>query len=99
MRNQFGQVQLQRLREHGGQAWAHEVQAEESQRHGAASDVELKELVVDHYHHHHGKARAKDQKVMESEQDLEVMELMNVDANSAHSNRRWNGDQGWRFKI
>ena len=61
MCSQFGQVQLQRLREHCGQAggyqlqrlrehcghWAHEVQAGEYQQHGAASDVELKELVVD----------------------------------------------------
>ena len=90
MCSQFGQVQLRRQREHFGQAgeykrqrlqeqrrhWARKVQAAEWQQHGAASGVEVKELVVEHCHHHRDKARAKHQMVVESlGQDLEVMEL------------------------
>ena len=90
MCSQFGQVQLRRQREHSGQAgeykrqrlqeqrghWARKEQAAEWQQHGAASGVELKELVAEQCRHHRDKARAKYQMVVEPMgQDLEVMEL------------------------
>ena len=90
MCSQFGLVQLRRQGGHSGQAaeykrqrlqeqrghWARKEQAAEWQQHGAASGVELKELVAEQCRHHRDKARAKYQMVVEPMgQDLEVMEL------------------------